>query len=89
MAETELIYRVYILEPRYTEAILQIAYSHRFSRDYEFLGIEKFDAIGRTHKNHLLFGTYYLFIALERNNISIQNCKINSQSLVQDRRLLL
>ena len=48
MAETELIYRIYILEPRYTEAILQIAYSHRFSRDYEFLGIEKFDAIGRT-----------------------------------------
>ena len=50
MAETELIYRIYILEPRYTEAILQIAYSHRFSRDYEFLGIEKFDAIGRNIK---------------------------------------
>ena len=46
--QPELIYRVYILEPRYTERILEIAYSKRFSREFPFLGIEKFDVIGKT-----------------------------------------
>ena len=43
----ELVYRCYILTPMYTEPILQIAPSKRFSIDFPFLGIEKFDVLGR------------------------------------------
>ena len=46
-AEAELVYRCYLLTPRYSEPILEIAQSHRFAREFEFLGIDQFDVIGK------------------------------------------
>ena len=48
--EAELVYRVYLLTPRYSDPILEIAPSKRFARNFEFLGIDKFDVIGETIK---------------------------------------
>ena len=59
--QSELIYRLYILEPRYSDELLQIAYSKRFSVNHEFLGIEKFDVIGRIKIIYYLVQFFYFF----------------------------
>ena len=49
-SEAELVYCCYPLTPRYSEPILEIAPSKRIGRNFEFLGIDKFDVIGETIK---------------------------------------
>ena len=54
--EAELVYRCYLLTPRYSDPILEIAPSKRFARNFEFLGIDKFDVIGETLSDRINFG---------------------------------
>ena len=46
-AEDDLVYRVYIFEPRYTNQVFHISSSHRFSKALPFLRIEKGDILGK------------------------------------------
>ena len=48
VSEAELVYCCYPLTQRYSEPILEIAPSKRIGRNFEFLGIDKFDVIGET-----------------------------------------
>ena len=41
---------------RYSEPILEIAPSKRIGRNFEFLGIDKFDVIGETLSDRIKFG---------------------------------
>ena len=41
---------------KYSEPILEIAPSKRFARNFEFLGIDKFDVIGETLSDRINFG---------------------------------
>ena len=50
VSEAELVYCCYPLTQRYSEPILEIAPSKRIGRNFEFLGIDKFDVIGETIK---------------------------------------
>ena len=45
--EEELVYRVFVYEPRYTDRIFPISYSHRFSNSLPFISIEKGDILGK------------------------------------------
>ena len=42
-----LIYRLFVLEPRYTDTVFPISYTHRFGKALPFLSIEKGDVLGK------------------------------------------
>ena len=56
VSEAELVYCCYPLTQRYSEPILEIAPSKRIGRNFEFLGIDKFDVIGETLSDRINFG---------------------------------
>ena len=42
-----LIYRLFVLEPRYTDTVFPISYTHRFGKALPFLSIERGDVLGK------------------------------------------